>query len=151
MPIGKDSITKRVAKPATKEAQNTPTKKTSPTSKAPDEERNIAPELVATTAAAPIPKKAPVKKAASEKTATDKPSSAKKTASPVKKAVPSTTKSDAAAKPKTTKADTKPEKTVETTVLANVSPETVKAVIGHGENEKYEKVQLGQKMPDFLL
>ena len=43
MPIGKDSITKRVAKTTT-------------------EEKNIAPELVATTAAAP--KKAPAKPAA---------------------------------------------------------------------------------------
>ena len=41
MPIGKDSITKRVAKTAT-------------------EEKNTAPELVATSAAAP--KKAPAKK-----------------------------------------------------------------------------------------
>ena len=82
MPIGKDSITKRVAK-------------TTP-------EEKIAPELVATTAAAPV-------------------------AAPVETPV------------------------VETAVLTNVSPETVAAVIGHKEDEKYEKVQIGQKMPDFLL
>ena len=40
---------------------------------------------------------------------------------------------------------------VETAVLTNVAPETVAAVIGHKEDEKYEKVQIGQKMPDFLL
>ena len=50
MPIGKDSITKRVAKVDTTE-------------------ENIAPELVATTAAAP---KAPTKKAAPKKTTTTK-------------------------------------------------------------------------------
>ena len=103
MPIGKDSITKRVAKTTTEE--------------------KIAPELVATTAAAPA-KKAPAKKTPS----TAKKPAAKKTAAP---------KAEAPA--------------VETAVLANVSPETVAAVIGHKENEKYEKVQIGQKMPDFLL
>ena len=49
MPIGKDSITKRVAKTAT-------------------EEKNTAPELVATSAAAP--KKAPAKKTTTTKKAT---------------------------------------------------------------------------------
>ena len=100
MPIGKDSITKRVAKVE-------------------KVEENIAPELVATTAAAP--KKAPAKKTS---TTTAKKPAAKKPAA---------------------------EKKVETTVLANVAPETVAAVIGHKEDEKYEKVQIGQKMPDFLL
>ena len=55
MPIGKDSITKRVAKTAT-------------------EEKNTAPELVATSAAAP--KKAPAKKP----TAAKKPAAPKATA-----------------------------------------------------------------------
>lgn len=57
MPIGKDSITKRVAKVDTTE-------------------ENIAPELVATTAAAP---KAPAKKAPAKKpaTATKKPAAPK--------------------------------------------------------------------------
>ena len=40
---------------------------------------------------------------------------------------------------------------VDTAVLANVAPETVEAVLGHKEDTKYEKVQIGQKMPDFLL
>ena len=69
MPIGKDSITKRVAKVDTTE-------------------ENIAPELVATTAAAP---KAPAKKAPAKKPATtEKKPAAKKPAAPkteVKEAV----------------------------------------------------------------
>ena len=111
MPIGKDSITKRVAKQT---------------------EEKIAPELVATTAAAPAPKKAPAKKT----------STAKKTTTAKKPAAPK-------AEPKKEAPVEAP--AVETAVLANVSPETVAAVIGHKEDEKYEKVQIGQKMPDFLL
>ena len=115
MPIGKDSITKRVAKSAT-------------------EEKNIAPELVATSAAAP--KKAPAKKASSpaKKPATKKPATAaKKSAAPKKETVKT-------AAP-----------LVDSTVLANVSPETVAAVIGHKENSGFEKVQLGEKLPVHLL
>jgi len=111
MPIGKDSITKRVAKTTNEE--------------------KIAPELVATTAAAPAAK-APAKK-----TTTAKKTTAKKTA-PVKEAA-------------VAEAAVEATPVVETAVLANVSPETVAAVIGHKEDEKYEKVQIGQKMPDFLL
>jgi len=118
MPIGKDSITKRVAKPATTEA-----KTTAPKTSAKKEEK-IAPELVATTAAAP--KKAPAKKTNST---AKKPAAKKTTAS--EKLTPPTA--------------------VETTVLANVSPETVKAVIGHEENKGFEKVQVGEKMPVHLL
>ena len=109
MPIGKDSITKRVAKIE------------------PNEE-NIAPELVATTAAAP---KAPAKKASTapktKAPAAPKKAPAKKPVSPVE------------------------EPKVETTVLANVAPETVEAVIGHKEDEKYEKVQIGDALPMFLM
>ena len=123
MPIGKDSITKRVAKTTTEE--------------------KIAPELVATTAAAPAPeKKTPAKKTSTSTTAKKTTSTAKKTTSTAKKAAP---KAEA---PVIAPAETP---VVETAVLANVSPETVAAVIGHKEDEKYEKVQIGQKMPDFLL
>ena len=122
MPIGKDSITKRVAKQT---------------------EEKIAPELVATTAAAP---KAPAKKAPAASTA-------KKTTSTTQKKT-TTAKKPAAPKAEPVKEPVAPaveEKKVETTVLANVSPETVAAVIGHKEDEKYEKVQIGQNMPSFLL
>ena len=105
MPIGKDSITKRVAK-QTETA-----------------EKSIAPELVATVGVAPAKttKKAPAKKTTSAT--------------------------------KTTTAEKKPAeaKTVETTVLANVAPETVEKVIGHKENTNFEKVSIGQKLPEFLL
>lgn len=119
MPIGKDSITKRVAKQPTEE--------------------KIAPELVATTAAAPAAK-APAKKTTT--------STAKKTTTAAKK--PSTAKKPAAPKPEpVTEAAEAP--VVETAVLANVSPETVAAVIGHKEKEAVEIVQIGGKMPAHLL
>ncbi len=114
MSIGKSSITKRVAKQAE-----------------PASEKNIAPELVATTAAAP---KAPAKKTASSAT--------KKTAP--KKAAPKKEIASEKATPPT-------EKKVDTAVIANISPETVAAVIGHEEKSGFEKVQLGDKMPVHLL
>ena len=120
MPIGKDSITKRVAKTTTEE--------------------KIAPELVATTATAPAPeKKAPAKKSTSttKKACATKKPAAKKTAPKAEPVVEASAPIEAPV--------------VETAVLANVAPETVAAVIGHKEDEKYEKVQIGQKMPDFLL
>lgn len=101
MPIGKDSITKRVAK----------VEKT---------EENIAPELVATTAAAP--KKTPAKKTAT----TPKKAPAKK---PAPKAEPK----------------------VETTVISNIAPETVEAVIGRKETDETKKVQIGQDLPIYLM
>ena len=131
MPIGKDSITKRVAK-------------TTP-------EEKIAPELVATTAAAPAPeKKAPAKKPTSTTKKTSTAAGAKKTTSTAKKTT-STVKKPAAPKAEAPVAAPVETPVVETAVLTNVSPETVAAVIGHKEDEKYEKVQIGQKMPDFLL
>lgn len=111
MPIGKDSIQKRVAKVEAHE--------------------NIAPELVATTAAAPA-------KTATPKKTTTKSTTTKST----------TAKKPAAKKPAAPKVE---EVKVETAVLTNVSPETVEKVIGHKEDEKYEKVQIGQKMPTFLM
>ena len=121
MPIGKDSITKRVAKTTTEE--------------------NIAPELVATTAAAPVAKKAPAKKTSSTTSAS---TGAKKSSTAAKK--PAAPKAEAPKSESEAKAPV-----VDTAVLANVSPETVAAVIGHKEDEKYDKVQIGQKMPSFLL
>ena len=150
MPIGKDSITKRVAKQAEPAAE----KQSTPKTKAPvkTEEKNIAPELVATTAAAP--KKAPAKKSTSTSTAkkTTTASTAKKTTTAAKPATSTAKKTAAAAKAPAVKAEpAKETPVVETAVLTNVAPETVAAVIGHKEDEKYEKVQIGQKMPDFLL
>lgn len=132
MPIGKDSITKRVAKTTTEE--------------------KIAPELVATTAAAPAPeKKAPAKKSTTSTKKTSTSAGTKKTTSTTKKTT--STAKKPAVKPAEPKVETAPAKeiVVETAVLSNVAPETVAAVIGHKEDEKYEKVQIGQKMPDFLL
>ncbi len=128
MPIGKDSITKRVAKTTNEE--------------------NIAPELVATTAAAPA-KKAPAKKSTSTAKKTATASTEKKIASTKKPAAKKTAPTAKVVTETLTPPTEAP--VVETAVLANVSPETVAAVIGHKEDEKYEKVQIGQKMPDFLL
>ncbi len=125
MPIGKDSITKRVAK------QAEPEKST---------EKNIAPELVATSAAAPktTAKKASSTTAKKPATSTAKKPAAKKPAAPKKETL--TPPTEAPATP-----------LVDSTVLANVSPETVAAVTGHKENSGFEKVQLGEKMPVHLL
>ena len=117
MPIGKSSIEKRVAK-------------TEP------EKKNQAPELVATSAAAPA-KKAPAKKTAT----------AAKTTAP--KAP--TAKKPAAKKPAAPKAPKAPAAEVNTGVLTNVSPETVEKVTGHKEKEGFEKIQLGGKLPAHLL
>ena len=123
MPIGKDSITKRVAKV---DAQPT---------------ENIAPELIATTAAAPATKKAPAKKPAAPKTeAAAKKAPAKKPATTAKKTP--------AKKAPATEAEAAP---VATNILSNVAPETVEAVIGHKEDAKYEKVAIGDDMPVFLM
>lgn len=137
MPIGKDSITKRVAKQTP--ANDIVTETLTPPQ---TEDKNIAPELVATVGVAPAKttKKAPAKKTTTtSKTTASKATTAKSTAE----------KKPAA--PKKTASKPAEAKTVETTVLANVAPETVEKVIGHKEDEKYEKVQIGQKMPDFLL
>ena len=132
MPIGKDSITKRVAKPTEKAVES--------------KERNIAPELVATTAAAPTAPKATgtsTKKATAAKAAP----TAKKTGTTAPKASTSTKKATPTAK----KSAVKTETLVDTAVLGNISPETVKAVTGHEENRGFEKTQIGEKMPVHLL
>ena len=132
MPIGKDSITKRVAKPTEKTLES--------------KERNIAPELVATTAAAPTAQKAtgtPAKKATAAKTTT----TAKKPAATASKPSTSTKKATPTAKKPAVKTET----LVDTAVLGNISPETVKAITGHEENRGFEKTQIGEKMPVHLL
>ena len=91
MPIGKDSITKRVAKVDTAVIEA--------------EKPAVAPKNTA-------------KKPATKATTTAKKPAAKKPA---------------------------------TTVIANIAPETVKAVVGHKENEKFNKVELGQSLPYYLL
>jgi DNA-binding protein HU-beta len=132
MPIGKDSITKRVAKPTEKAVES--------------KEKNIAPELVATTAAAPTAPKAigtPAKKATAAKTTT----AAKKTGATASKPSTSTKKATPTAKKPAVKTET----LVDTAVLGNISPETVKAITGHEENRGFEKTQIGDKMPVHLL
>ena len=126
MPIGKDSITKRVAK------------------QDPAKEANIAPELVATTAAAPAEKKPAAKKTTS--TAKKTTSTTKKTTSAAKK--PSTKKAEVVKE--TVISPVEPAK-VDTTVLANVAPETVAAVIGHEDKAPSDIVQIGGKLPTHLL
>lgn len=121
MPIGKDSIQKRVAK--TTEAA--PAMEVAAVSTAAE---TVA-ETVAETAAAEV-KPAAKKKAAP------------KTAAP---------KANGETAPKTAPKKRAPAKKPATTILSNVAPETVEAVVGHKENAKVEHVQIGSKMPDYLL
>lgn len=120
MPIGKSSIEKRVAKTDV-------------------EKKKQAPELVATTAAAPA-KKAPAKNPVAEKASTTATKTATAKKAPAKKAAPKAEKSAVVTKTK-----------VDTTVIANVSPETVEKVTGHKEKDGFEKIQLGGKLPTHLL
>ena len=126
MPIGKDSIQKRVAKA---------------TDAAPVEEVKAD---VAVEAAAPAAKTAAKKPAAKSTSAGAKKPAAKAGASTGAKKT--TTK-----KPAAPKADKPVETAPATAVLSNVSPETVAAVIGHEEGKPSDKVRIGQKMPTYLL
>lgn len=134
MPIGKDSITKRVAKQTSPAGETTAPEKS-----------NVAPELVGTVAAAP---KAPAKKASTSS------ATAKKTTSTKANGTASTTKPAAKttnAKAPAQKKEAPTEAKVNTGVLANVSPETVEKVTGHKENTGFEKVQIGDNLPAHLL
>ncbi|MBE6558651.1 MAG: hypothetical protein E7661_06555 [Ruminococcaceae bacterium] len=123
MPIGKDSIQKRVAKA---------------TEAAPAEEVKV--EVVAETAPA-------------QKPAVKKATTTKSTSTGAKKSTSTGAKKAPAKKPATKVATTTKEDkpAVDTAVLSNVSPETVAAVIGHDENKPSDKVKIGQKMPTYLL
>ncbi len=132
MPVGKDTIQKRVAK-------------TAPKTEAPAEETTvIATELEA-------PKPAPKKRAPAKKASTGAENSAETAPkAPRKKSAPKAP----AAKPAETPvevAEVVPPVEPATAVMANVSPETVKAVVGHEESAPVEHVQIGQKMPRWLL
>ena len=123
MPIGKDSIQKRVAKA---------------TEAAPAEEvkAEVAAPAAQTTAKKPATKStsAGAKKPAAKAGAS---TGAKKTTTTKKPAAP--------------KADKPVETAPATAVLSNVAPETVAAVIGHEEGKPSDKVKIGQKMPTYLL
>ena len=86
--------------------------------------------------------KAPAKKTAAPKAAATKKPTAPKTAA---------TKKAPAKKPAAKVEAPVAEPVVDTAVLANVSPETVAAVIGHDEKKPSDKVKIGQKMPTYLL
>ena len=134
MPIGKDSIKTRVAKVAA------------------DEPKVEAAKAETPAEVKPAPKKTATKKAAAPKAPKAEGEATAK--APAKKAAP---KKPALPKPSVS-ADKAPEvetpavaPAVDTAVLANVSPETVAAVIGHDEKKPSDKVQIGQKMPTHLL
>ena len=127
MPIGKDSIKTRVAKVA-------PAEETA--------------KVEAAKAETPAEVKAPAKKPAAKKAAPKAPKAEDETAA--KK--PATATKKAPAKKPAPKAEAPvAEPVVDTAVLANVSPETVAAVIGHDEKKPSDKVKIGQKMPTYLL
>lgn len=129
MPIGKDSIQKRVAKA---------------TEAAPVEEVKAE---VAAPAEKPTVKKATTAKSTSSGTKKTT-SAATGTKKPATKATApkATTTKKPAEKPAAPKAEEPA-----TAVLSNVSPETVAAVIGHDEKKPSDKVKIGQKMPTYLL
>ena len=125
MPIGKDSIKTRVAKVAATEV--------------------AAPETSVAEATAPIAEAAPVAK---------NPAPAKSTPKKRSTGTASAATTGTTAKKKTTPKAEKPAEapaTIDTAVLANVAPETVEAMVGHKEDAKIEHVQVGQKMPNYLL
>lgn len=169
MPIGKSSITKRVAK------------QTQPDN-APQKETSIAPELVATvgapaqTAKKETAQKQPAKKAPAKKTETPAKKTTstetkKPTASSSKSASKSTSasasKSASSTKKSAPKKDTvkvtltppevapeptiKKSRAVTTGVLSGVAPETVEKVTGHKENTGFEKFSFGDELPVHLL
>ncbi len=125
MPIGKDSIQKRVAKAAPAEAE--------------------APEKVAAPAETPVEapaekKPAPRKKAPAAPKAESAKTEAPKATAPKK--APAKKPAAKAEAPKTEPA---------TAVMGNVAPETVEKVVGHAEKAPVEHVQIGAKMPTHLL
>ncbi len=134
MPIGKDSIQKRVAKAT----ETTPVEEV---------KADVAVEVAAPKADKPA-----------AKTTAQKPTT-KSTSAGTKKPATKAAASTGAKKTTTTKKPTAPKveapavetPVVETAVLANVSPETVAAVIGHDEKKPSDKVKIGQKMPTYLL
>ncbi len=122
MPIGKDSIKTRVAKTA------------EPVAEAAEKaaaEKPAAEKPAAETAPAEVK---PTAETAAE-TAAEKPAPKKKAPAKKKPAAP---KAEKPAEPATA-------------VLSNVAPETVEAVVGHKEDKPSDKVQIGQKMPNYLL
>ena len=126
MPIGKDSIKKRVAKVA-------------------EPAQEVVAEQPAKSVAAPKATTAAKKPAAPKAATTAKKPAAPKTTAAKKPAA----KKPAAKKPAAPKAEAA--KQPATAVLSNVAPETVKAVIGHAEEKPVVKIQLGGKLPVHLL
>ena len=101
---------------------------------------------------APVEKAKPAQKPAKNPAKSSEKAPAKKTDDAATEEKPAAKKATAK-KPATKKpvAEKPATPLVDSTVLANVSPETVAAVIGHKENSGFEKVQVGEKMPVHLL
>ena len=78
-------------------------------------------------------------------------------ATPVEEAKPTPKKTTSpksttgTAKKAPTKKPAAPKAEPTTGVIANVSPEVVEKVVGHEENAAVEHVQIGAKMPNYLL
>ena len=128
MPIGKDSIRKRVAKATEEETV------TAPVEAAVDTAKGTAPETVVSEPE--VKESAPATPA--KKTTTTKKSSTKTTSTAAKKPT---------AKKATSTATKKPAAQPATAVMANVSPEVVEKVTGHAEGTPSIRVQLTEKLP----
>lgn len=131
MPIGKDSIRKRVAKTTAEEAV------TAPAEAVVDAAQETAPNTV--NAEPEVKESAPA--APAKKTTTTKKTSTKATSSAAKK--PTTKKVASTAKA--------PAAQPATAVMANVSPEVVEKVTGHAEGTPSSHVQITEKLPIHLL
>ena len=132
MPIGKDSIRKRVAKTTAEEAV------TAPAEAVVDVAQETAPNTV--NAEPEVKESAPA--APAKKTTTTKKTSTKATSSAAKKPT---------AKKATSTATKKPAAQPATAVMANVSPEVGEKVTGHAEGTPSIRVQLTEKLPIHLL
>ncbi len=134
-------------------AKKAPAKKSS-TQKTESQKSASAKEFIeiATTEAqtvdTPVAEPSAAVKPATKKSTTTK--SATKKAAP-KKSTPAVTAPTEAAPVEAPATEAAAPAAPTTSVMANVSPETVKAVVGHEENAPVKHVQIGQKMPSYLL
>ena len=144
MPIGKDSIEKRVAKPDTETVSSSAVEAANP-----DSQKKSAVKSESTASAS---KKSSSRKSnagsAASKSSAKKTTSADGAAKSSAKATAVTTTAEKAAE---TATDVPQNVNVKSNVLSNSAPETVEKVIGHKEDEKYEKVSIGDDMPYYLM
>lgn len=135
MPVGKDSIRKRVIQT-----------EVAPTSIPPHEQD--VPQNHAS-ASANVPASASANAEASTPAPAKRPGRPRKTTSAVPSAVDAPVKTAEMASIPT--ADTPIPTAPATAVVSNISPEVVEKVVGHAESKDVEHVQITDDMPHYLL